>query len=128
MAKSGKTTEDKELISELVLGWEKLRIWYNIAVLGACGLSVGLGWMALKGDQSVGTFSFDYPFFLFIALPGIVIFTNMLFFVGPSMEIYLRYLADRGPRLFIFIGGTAFICFATVAVTLYSAFTVTFID
>lgn len=77
------------------LAWEKLRIAYN-AVLVVVTL------LALAATQQVDLWGLGVP------LRGAIV-ANLLYFAGPAMETYVRWLGyDRTwPRWLLFLGGTA---------------------
>jgi hypothetical protein len=86
-------------LREIVLGWEKLRLWYN-AVLLAPGLGVMAGWVE-KG----------MPLFIALIMAAMVaVGANLCFLLGPAAELYLRGLFREGKplgrgRLLIFGAG-----------------------
>ncbi|MEK7949715.1 hypothetical protein [Luteolibacter soli] len=87
-------------LREIVLGWEKLRLWYN-AILLVPGLGVMASWVGKQG----------MPFFLALVMAALVAMgANFCFLLGPAAELYLRGLFRQGRplgrgRLLIFGAG-----------------------
>ena len=86
-------------LREIVLAWEKLRIWYN-AVLLVPGLGVIAGWL----NQGA-------PLLIAVVMAVMVaVGANFCFLLGPVAELYLRGLFRDGRplgrgRLLIFGAG-----------------------
>ena len=86
-------------LREIVLGWEKLRLWYN-AILLIPGIGVIVGW-SQKG----------MPVFIALVMAAMVaVGANFCFLLGPAAELYLRGLFREGKplgrgRLLIFGAG-----------------------
>lgn len=77
--------ESSGAVREIVLGWEKLRIFYNVfLVLAGC---VAVGVSSVSGNN-IG-FSI-----LFILIPA-----NLAFFLGPLAELYIRGALRRGEAI-----------------------------
>lgn len=87
-------------LREIVLGWEKLRLWYN-AILFVPGVVVILAWVGKQG----------MPLFFAVVMAAMVaIGANFCFLLGPAAELYLRGLFRDGRplgrgRLLIFGAG-----------------------
>jgi hypothetical protein len=87
-------------LREIVLGWEKLRLWYN-AILLVPGLVVIAGWTGKQGMPL---------FFALIMAAMVAVGANFCFLLGPAAELYLRGLFRQGKplgrgRLLIFGAG-----------------------
>jgi|GEM_PF-3422733 len=80
----------------IFIGWEKLRIAYNVAL--ALPVIFVMAWPGIA----------DPRFFLIALLYAIA--ANMLYFAGPIVEAYVAWLARKTYifelRLFLFITGT----------------------
>ena len=87
-------------LREIVLSWEKLRLWYN-AILLVPGLAVIIGWTSKQG----------MPVFVALVMAVMVgVGANFCFLLGPAAELYLRGLFRQGRplgrgRLLIFGAG-----------------------
>jgi hypothetical protein len=87
-------------LREIVVGWEKLRLWYN-AILLVPGLAVLASWVGKQG----------MPLFLALVMAIMVAAgANFCFLLGPAAELYLRGLFREGRplgrgRLLIFGAG-----------------------
>jgi hypothetical protein len=99
---AGPEPEDHQrpALREIVLAWEKLRLWYNI-ILAVPGLAVIAGGVGKQG----------MPFFLALVMAAMVaVGANFCFLLGPVAELYLRGLFRNGQplgrgRLLIFGAG-----------------------
>ena len=86
-------------LREIVLAWEKLRLWYN-AILLVPGLGVIAGWV----NQGA-------PLLIAVVMAVLVaVGANFCFLLGPAAELYLRGLFRQGRplgrgRLLIFGAG-----------------------
>ena len=99
-------------LREIVLGWEKLRLWYN-GILLIPGLAVIAGSVGQQG----------MPLFVSLVMAAMVAMgANFCFFLGPVAELYLRGLFRNGQplgrgRLLIFGAGLV-VSFGVFAVAL----------
>ena len=87
-------------LREIVLAWEKLRLWYN-AILAVPGLAVLAGWVGKQGMPL---------FFALVMAAMVAVGANFCFLLGPAAELYLRGLFRDGRplgrgRLLIFGAG-----------------------
>jgi hypothetical protein len=87
-------------LREIVLGWEKLRLWYNVILL-VPGLGVLAGWTGKQGMPL---------FFALVMAAMVAVGANFCFLLGPAAELYLRGLFREGKplgrgRLLIFGAG-----------------------
>ena len=100
-------------VREVILGWEKLRITFNLLQL-AIGLLLSWDMAADFGGVHVYVF--------WVIIYGVT--ANAFYCLGPLAEIYLLTLApSRLPRtrLPAFIAGTAFSLIVTVALAFGTA-------
>lgn len=100
LAGSEPEESQRPALREIVLAWEKLRLWYN-AILLLPGLAVIIGWTSKQG----------MPVFIALVMAAIVaVGANFCFLLGPAAELYLRGLFRQGRplgrgRLLIFGAG-----------------------
>lgn len=86
-------------LREIVLAWEKLRLWYN-AVLLVPGLGVIAGWLNQGASLLIAV----------VMAVMVAVGANFCFLLGPVAELYLRGLFRDGRplgrgRLLIFGAG-----------------------
>jgi hypothetical protein len=81
--------DQRPALREIVLAWEKLRLFYN-GILALPGILV---LNAMLGELSVG-FSEAVLAAVFVAVSA-----NLCFFLGPLAELYLRGLFRQGQTL-----------------------------
>ncbi|MCW1924841.1 hypothetical protein OKA05_19915 [Luteolibacter arcticus] len=87
-------------LREIVVAWEKLRLWYN-AILAIPGVVAIVGWV---GEQGM-------PLSIALIMAVMVaVGANFCFLLGPVAELYLRGLFRQGQplgrgRLLIFGAG-----------------------
>jgi hypothetical protein len=87
-------------LREIVLAWEKLRLWYN-AILLVPGLAILAGWVGKQGMPL---------WFALLMAVMVAAGANFCFLLGPAAELYLRGLFRQGRplgrgRLLIFGAG-----------------------
>ena len=90
----------KQALVEIVRGWEKLRIAYNLILL-VPGLGIGALWMT-RQQLPVA--------FVIIQVVLLALGANFAFLLGPAAELYFRALFSRGEpigvgRILIFGAG-----------------------
>lgn len=100
LAGSEPEESQRPALREIVLGWEKLRLWYN-AILLIPGLGVIVGWTSKQGMP---------VFFALVMAAMVALGANFCFLLGPAAELYLRGLFRQGRplgrgRLLIFGAG-----------------------
>lgn len=74
---------------EIVIGWEKLRLWYN-ALLLVPGLAVVAMWASRQ--------EIPLAALVVMAVP-VALAANVCFFLGPLAEVYLRAMLPTGASL-----------------------------
>ena len=100
LAGSEPDQSQRPALREIVLAWEKLRLWYN-GILLIPGLIAIAGWIGKQG----------MPIFVTVIMSAMVaIGANFCFLLGPVAELYLRGLFRDGKplgrgRLLIFGAG-----------------------
>jgi hypothetical protein len=76
-------------LREIVLAWEKLRLWYN-AILLVPGLAILAGWVGKQGMPL---------WFALLMAVMVAAGANFCFLLGPAAELYLRGLFRQGRPL-----------------------------
>ena len=93
-------------LRETLLGWERLRVVYNVILLTA------YVWVFLAGDNPMAMFTV----LMMVQALAMAFAANVLFFAGPLAELYLKYIGMRAPwaRPALFALGTVYSVFLTV--------------
>lgn len=91
---------DKHALVDIVRGWEKLRIAYNLILL-LPGLGIAALWMTRQQLPAI---------FVVVQVVLVAIAANLAFLLGPAAELYFRALFRRGEpigfgRMLIFGAG-----------------------
>ena len=81
-------TKQRESIRELVMGWERLRLRYNIILL-PFGLAAGIIWVY---------YSFPIIEGAIFGAVAFAIVANIAFLLGPAFELYSRALLMNGRK------------------------------
>ncbi|MCW1884904.1 hypothetical protein OKA04_09210 [Luteolibacter flavescens] len=81
--------DQRPALREIVVAWEKLRIWYN-AILLVPGLAVVAMWTGQYGMPLL---------FGLVSAVVIAIGANICFLLGPAAELYLRAIFRQGRPL-----------------------------
>lgn len=79
----------KHVLVEVVRGWEKLRIAYNLILL-LPGLGIAALWMTRQQLP---------PIFVIVQVVLVTIAANLAFLLGPAAEVYFRAIFRKGETI-----------------------------